>query len=212
MEFKFKCSYLDQCEYSVYGHSKVKEVEEYNAPQHTLDYYRSIYNHTTPNCFENDVLLRQGGVKCGYFAEHWDMEVWDAYCAFKRKNHEDAVAYHYKMIEKYGTDWTGELPVLVIPRPIYYDREKHRWETENWYQAAAPEDLTAASASEPVEGKETPDSADTHIAESGLIRGNSDGRVRCAECSENPTWQQGEIAWPTGESWPRESRAEVQQC
>lgn len=53
---------------------------------------------------------------------------------------------------------------------------------------------------------------DTHIAEHGPHEGHTlelqtDGRVHCANCHVNLTWEQAEQAWPTGESWPAESSA-----
>lgn len=76
MEFSFKVSYLDQCEYAVTGHASVKSVEEYSAPGHTLDYFKSIYNHNgDPTAFDRDVIARQGGVKCGYFSTRWPADL-----------------------------------------------------------------------------------------------------------------------------------------
>jgi hypothetical protein len=139
IRFQFKMSYLDQCEYEVFGHPAIKSVEEFSAPQHTLDYFRTIFNHTSPNSFENEILSRQGGVRCGYFPEHWTSELWEAYCAFKRERHQVSVEHRLKMIDKYGDDWIQESPVLRIPRPIFFNLTSHRWETEPWYS----EDRTA---------------------------------------------------------------------
>lgn len=55
---------------------------------------------------------------------------------------------------------------------------------------------------------------DTHIGEAGPHKDHTlnlmlSGRVYCVDCSAFLTWNQAEVAWTTGETWPRETQAQV---
>lgn len=139
--FEFKCSYLDQCEMAVYGHPTVRTVESYSAAQHTLDYYRTIFNHNDdPTSFERNVLRRQGGVCVNGAADgtphpyRWPQDLYLAFVAHryaKRAEHEE---WDRKKQEQYGADWTPIDPMPAVPCPIYFDHDTtHQWETEPWF-------------------------------------------------------------------------------
>lgn len=73
---------------------------------------------------------------------------------FKRARHAEAVEHRAKMIAKYGDDWVGEVPEMVIPRPIYFDHEACTWKTEPWYDPAQPEKTQEAAGAEAPAGME----------------------------------------------------------
>lgn len=141
---EFHLSYQDQTCYDVYGHDTIRQIEAYSAPQHTLDYMRTTFNHNgDATAFERIILSRQGGAIID--AVHGDKDSYpyrwtpDAYALFVGelyRKHADYLADYARKLEKYGADYGDPQPMRPVPRPIYFDMDLDRFQVEPWYTDA----------------------------------------------------------------------------
>jgi hypothetical protein len=141
---EFHLSYQDQVCFDVFGHDTIRQIETYSAPQHTLDYMRSTFNHNGDNtAFERNILSRQGGaVICSVHGDRdrypyrWTPEAYALFVGERYRMHADYMVKHAKKAKKYGADWPDAEPMRPIPRPIYFDRDSNRYEVEPWFNSA----------------------------------------------------------------------------
>ena len=144
---QFHLSYQDQVCYDVFGHDTVKQIEAYSAPQHTLDYMRTTFNHNgDATAFERNILSRQGGavIRAVHglsepFPYRWSMGAYALFVGELYRMRADYMADYALKVKKYGlADWGDPEPMRPVPNPIYFDRsmELNRFQVEPWFNSA----------------------------------------------------------------------------
>ena len=138
--FTWKWSYLNMVGYRF----AAGEIEVYRPMEdHMLQYRQQIYNHNgDPFSFKRNVYDAIGGAHVRFDNYHgretwnrWTPELWAEFAAHLEQKHNEEYAWCVEFQRKH--DYYGfPLPVLSLPRPIYWDLDANCWKTEPWHQTA----------------------------------------------------------------------------
>jgi hypothetical protein len=140
--FKWFCSYMGDVEYQVMGDTPVRSIEVHQASNHTLEYARTIHNYNgDPTSFERNVLSAQGGVSIHCtedreYPKRWQPELYDAFVAHLHAMHEQAAVQMEDMYTRWQVpaDQRAVMAPAFIPRPIFFNMQTQRYETESWFE------------------------------------------------------------------------------
>jgi hypothetical protein len=140
MTFEWKCSYLDEREYRVYGDTCLRTVELYRGSPHTLTYMAGIYNGTFEE-FTANVSARQNGCvvrsrDCQGKEDHqyrWTADEYQRFVDFLRANHTEEVKTRNEFIAKYPDVTFDPVEPFAAPVPMYYDMDAKTYKPEPWY-------------------------------------------------------------------------------
>ena len=139
-DFRWTCSYMNGCWYKFYRDGG-GEIEVHRPMEdHMLAYRQSIFNHNgNPFSFQRNVLDAVGGAQVSwshYNRDNWNRwtePLWEAFVAWLKAEHERDYAWCDKFQREHEF-YDFPLPVLTLPRPIYWDLAENCWKTEPFYQ------------------------------------------------------------------------------
>jgi hypothetical protein len=153
IQFKWKCSYLDEVEYAVFGDTCLRRIETYRGSPSTLEYMAKIYNGTADG-FAADILARQNGCVVRWrdgsavhginghtheYPYHWMPDEYAAFVAYLNERYQHDVewtkAFRGRHSDVLDIEKIATMPELLVPVPMYYDMERSTFVKEPFYAA-----------------------------------------------------------------------------
>jgi hypothetical protein len=134
MTFTWKWSYQNECGYR-FDRGEI-EVHRENERFGLRDYQRRIFNGDD-EAFQRNVLDSIGGAiaRMSDGPNRWTPALYEAFSEYWKQRHADACASLQAMQLRHPDVTFDAVEPFIIPRPIYWNNERNRFENEPFYEA-----------------------------------------------------------------------------